>query len=414
VVSDRETVRHHFTAAEDRLGVPDDLRSLLALSYREVQVQVPVRMSNGNVAVFSGFRVQHNSARGPFKGGLRYDPSVDLAEVRALAAIMTVKAAVAGVPYGGAKGGINCSPSELQPRQLEEVTRTFMNKVDIAVGPTRDIMAPDAGTDSRVMAWLMDQYSILHGYAPAVVTGKPLDLAGSHGRESATAQGLVFILERYASDIGLDLSGARIVIQGFGNVGGWAGVLLQDRGCRVVGVATAEGAVHAAQGLDCRALRDHLAAGQPIDTFDGAESISHDEHLALECEVFIPAALGGTIREENAGLLNCRLVVEGANVPTTPAADVILRDRGVTVLPDVMSNAGGVVASYFEWVQNLQHFSWSAAEVAERLQSAMGQVFESVTLRAREAGTTTLREAAYELGISRVLRASEYRGFASG
>jgi glutamate dehydrogenase (NAD(P)+) len=336
---------------------------------------------------------------------------VDLDEVRALAELMTWKTAVVNIPYGGAKGGVNVDPSKLERHEVQSVARSFMDKIEKVLGPQRDIPAPDVGTNAQVMAWLMDEYGKLHGHTPACVTGKPIPLEGSFGREAATGRGVVHAFREAAPEIDLDPSSASFVVQGFGNVGAWAARLMQELGARMVGVADASGAIASSDGIDAEKLSEHVRDGGTIDDFDsGADRIDPDELVALECDVFIPAALGGMIHEENAGSMRCRMIVEGANSPTTPRADEILNEKGVFIVPDVLANAGGVVVSYFEWVQNLQHFRWDEDEVNERLGRIMRRAFGEVAERARENGTP-MRPAAYELGIQRVVEAASTRGY---
>jgi glutamate dehydrogenase (NAD(P)+) len=409
-VSNYEIVTHYFNAAADRLGVEEDLRAVLSSAYREVQVQIPVRLSDGRIHVFSGYRVQHNGARGPYKGGVRYHPEVDLDEVRALASLMTWKTAIAGIPFGGAKGGVNCPANELDRAEVERITRSFMDKIEKVLGPTRDIPAPDVNTNAQVMAWMMDEYGKLHGHSPAVVTGKPIALEGSYGREAATGRGLVFCYREAAPQLGLTPSETRFVIQGYGNVGSHAARIMQQLGCRMVGASDAHGAIRHDAGIDANALADHLADGGTLPDFPAAEAIPPEDLLSIECEVFIPAALGGMIHADNAGDLNCRVVIEGANSPTTPKADDILTDRGVFIVPDVMANAGGVVVSYFEWVQNLQHFRWDEREVNDRLGTIMRRSYRECLARARE-DDVPMRVACFELGIERVLEAARLRGY---
>jgi glutamate dehydrogenase (NAD(P)+) len=411
-VSNYEIVGHWFGVAAERLGLRDDIAAVLRSSYREVQVQVPVKLQDGRIHVFSGYRVQHNGARGPYKGGVRYHPEVDLDEVRALAELMTWKTAIAGIPYGGAKGGVNVDPKKLEVDELQVVTRSFMDKIEKVLGPTRDIPAPDVGTDAQVMAWLMDEYGKLHGHTPACVTGKPISLEGSFGREAATGRGVVCMYREAAPQLDLSPSDSRFVVQGFGNVGSWAARIMQELGAKLVGASDASGAIRSDAGIDAGALVEHVRDGGKLPEFDGPDVIAPDELLEIECEVFIPAALGGMIHKHNADRLRCRMVVEGANSPTTPAADEILEDKGVLVVPDVMANAGGVVVSYFEWVQNLQHFRWDEREVNERLGRIMRKAFREVSGRASDCGVP-LRAAAYELGIERVVEASRTRGYIS-
>ena len=411
-LSSFELVNHHYDAACERLEVPDDVRAVLRSSYREVQVQIPIRLQDGRIHVFSGFRVQHNGARGPYKGGIRYHHDVDLDEVRALAMLMSWKTAIVGVPFGGAKGGINVRREDCTDAELEQITRSFIDKIEKVIGVTRDIPAPDVGTNAQVMAWMMDEYGKLHGHTPGIVTGKPLALEGSHGREAATGRGVVHMFTEAAPDLGIDVEGARVVIQGYGNVGGWAARIIGEMGAKVVGVSDAHGAIHCTPGVEPLRLHEHVALGGKVTEFEqeGVEPIDPAELLALECDVLIPAALGGMIHRDNADTLNCKLLIEGANAPTTPAADEILAEKGITVVPDVLANAGGVVVSYFEWVQNLQHFRWDEAEVNEKLAGIMRRGYAEVAARAEGR---PLRHAAYEIGIERVLEAARVRGYIS-
>ncbi|HEX8103210.1 MAG TPA: Glu/Leu/Phe/Val dehydrogenase dimerization domain-containing protein [Solirubrobacteraceae bacterium] len=413
-VSNYEIVSHYFERAADNLGIPDDVRAVLRSAYREVQVQIPVKLSDGKLHVFSGFRVQHNGARGPYKGGVRYHPEVNLDEVRALASLMTWKTAIAGIPFGGAKGGINVPASDCTTDELQQITRSFIDKIDKVLGPTRDIPAPDVNTNAQTMAWMMDQYGKLHGHTPAIVTGKPLSLEGSYGREAATGRGVVHMFKEAAPQLGIDPKGARVVVLGFGNVGSWAARIIEDLGAKVIGASDQHGAIHSEKGLDSHALAEHVKEGGKLPEFEGegVEAISPEELMALECEVLIPAALGGMIHEKNADDLNCRMVIEGANSPTTPKADDILNDKDVHVVPDVMANAGGVVVSYFEWVQNLQHFRWDEREVNDKLGSIMRRAYKEVSARHKEEDAP-LRVAAFEVGIERVLEAAKTRGYIS-
>jgi glutamate dehydrogenase (NAD(P)+) len=409
-VSNLDIVRHYFDIAAERLGLPDDIRTVFWTPYREVTVQIPVRLSDGKVHVFSGYRIQHNGARGPYKGGIRFHPEVDIDEVRALASLMTWKTAVAGVPFGGAKGGVNCPADKLDQSELQKIARSFMDKIEKILGPTRDIPAPDVNTNAQVMAWLMDEYGKLHGHTPAIVTGKPIALEGSFGREAATGRGCVYMFREAAPQLGLSPADTTFVVQGYGNVGSWAARIMQQLGAKMVAVSDANGAIRSDAGIDANALYDHITGGGLITGFDGVETIAADELVAVPCDVFIPAALGGMIHENNADLMQTKMIVEGANSPTTPAADQILRDKGVYIIPDVMANAGGVVVSYFEWVQNLQHFRWDEREVNDKLGTIMRRAFREVAARAH-ADDTTLRIAAYQLGIERVLEAAETRGY---
>ena len=411
-VSNYDIVNHWFDLAADRMELRDDIREVVRTSYREVQVQVPVTLGDGKIHVFKGFRVQHNGARGPYKGGIRYHPEVDLDEVRALATLMTWKTAVVGIPFGGAKGGVDVDPHALDEPELQQVTRSFIDKIEKVLGPQRDIPAPDVGTNAQTMAWMMDEYGKLHGHTPAIVTGKPISLEGSYGREAATGRGIVHMFREAAPSLGLQPADCRVVLQGFGNVGSWAARIIAQLGATVIAVSDADGAIHAEEGLDPEALALHVRGGGKVAEFEGegAAAITPEELLALECEAFIPAALGGMIHAGNADLLNTRIVVEGANSPTTPQADEILAGKGVHVVPDVMANAGGVVVSYFEWVQNLQHFRWEEREVNEKLGSIMRRTYREVSARASEE-EVPMRVAAYQTGIERVVDAARTRGY---
>lgn len=406
-----DTVSHYFNVAADRLGIPEDLRTVVRTAYREVQVQIPVRLRDTGIHVFSGYRVQHNGARGPFKGGIRYHERVNLDEVRALAALMTWKTAIVDVPFGGAKGGVNCPARDLDEDELQSITRSFVDKIAGVLGPTRDIPAPDVNTNAQVMAWMMDEYGKLHGDTPAVVTGKPISLGGSRGRESATGRGVVHAYVEAAREMGLRPDQTRVAIQGFGNVGSWAARIIAELGCKVIAVSNTSGAIHSEAGIDPDALASHLASGAKLIEYPAAEPIPPDELMALDCEVLIPAALGGAIHAANAPSIRARMIIEGANNPTTPAADEILRENGVLVIPDVLANAGGVVVSYFEWVQNLQHVSWDEHQVNDRLATTMQRACREVQERAARADGLPLRVAAYELAIERVLEATRARGY---
>ncbi|MDO8213888.1 Glu/Leu/Phe/Val dehydrogenase [Conexibacter sp. CPCC 206217] len=411
-LSSFELVRHYFHLAADELALQDDLRDVLLRPYREVQVAIPMRLRDGRIRTFSGYRVQHNGARGPFKGGVRFHPEVDLDEFRALAGLMTWKTAIAGIPFGGAKGGIDCDPRLLDAAELEKLTRAYMQRIDKVLGPTRDIPAPDVNTNAQVMAWMMDEYGKGHGYTPAIVTGKPIALEGSYGREAATARGLVYLFREAAPTVNLVPSEATVAIQGFGNVGSWVGRLMQQLGARVIAVSDATGSIRAERGLDTGALAAYVRGGGRLAEYeaDGVEAIGGEEFLATPCDVFVPAALGGMIHASNVHLLDCRLLLEGANGPTTPQADLALQERGVFIVPDVMANAGGVVVSYFEWVQNLQHFRWDEREVNERLGTIMRRAYREVSERAARKPGTSLRVAAFSLGIERVVEAARLRG----
>ena len=409
-MSNLDIVRYYFDRAVDRLELPDDVRVVFWEPYREVTVQIPVKQADGKIHVYSGYRIQHNGARGPYKGGVRFHPEVDIDEVRALASLMTWKTAVANVPFGGAKGGVNCPADEMERSELQTVARSFMSKIEKVLGPTRDIPAPDVNTDAQTMAWMMDEYGKLHGHTPAICTGKPIALEGSLGREQATGRGCVFMFREAAPQIGLSPGETTFVIQGYGNVGSWAARIMQQLGCKMVGASDATGAIQSDAGIDADDLAKHIKDGGKLTEFDGTEVISPDDLLAIECDVLIPAALGGMIHEGNADRINTKMIIEGANSPTTPAADEILHEKGVHVIPDVMANAGGVVGSYFEWVQNLQHFRWDEREFNDKLGGMMRKAYRDVSARSKEE-RVSLRDGAYLVGIERVVEASRTRGY---
>ncbi|MGI8631184.1 MAG: Glu/Leu/Phe/Val family dehydrogenase [Solirubrobacterales bacterium] len=409
-VSNLEIVRHHFDGACDLLDVDEDIRTVLWTPYREVTVQIPVKLSDGKTHVYSGYRIQHNGARGPYKGGVRFHPEVNINEVRALASLMSWKTAIVSIPFGGAKGGVNCPARDLSQDELQAIARQFMSKVEKVLGPTRDIPAPDVNTNAQVMAWMMDEYGKLHGHTPAIVTGKPISLEGSYGREAATGRGVVYMFREAAPKMGITPSDATAVIQGFGNVGSWAARILVQLGCSVIGISDANGAIRNDNGIDVNRLQELLDEGGTLPEFDDAEQISAEELLDIECDVFVPAALGGMIHEGNADRMNVKMIVEGANSPTTPAADDILQGNGTTIVPDVMANAGGVVCSYFEWVQNLQHFRWDEREVNDKLGNVLRRAFREVSGRAEEEDVP-LRQAAFVIAIERVLEAARTRGY---
>ncbi len=400
---------YYFRKASRIMDVGERIETLLATPLREVKVQVSIELDSGEIRTFIGHRIQHDNSRGPMKGGLRYHPAVDSDEVVSLASLMTWKTAVVNLPYGGAKGAITCDPSQMSVKELERLTRKYVDQVHDFIGPTRDILAPDVNTNPQVMAWIMDQYSRFHGHSPAVVTGKPLDLYGSRGREAATGRGLLYICREILRDAGLPVKGTRFAIQGFGNVGSHAARLLSEDGGRIVAVSDVHGGIRNPQGLDVPALFEHVKRHGTVKGFAGAEACSHDEVLTADCEVLIPAALGGVLTKENAGHVRARIVVEGANGPTTPEADELLEKRGVVVVPDILANAGGVTVSYFEWVQNLQHIAWDEDRVNAELERIMKEAYDRVSQIARSR-KLSLRTAAFVLAIGRVGKATVLRG----
>ncbi len=405
-----EEVNFFFDKAADRLDLSLGCRQMLRRPWRELAVQVPVRMDDGRIEVFSGYRVQHNGARGPYKGGVRFHPEADQEEVRALASLMTWKTALMGLPFGGAKGGVQCDPKQLSEGELNRLTRRYTINIEHLLAPNRDIPAPDLGTNSQIMAWMMDAYGQLHGHSPAIVTGKPVELGGSLGRESATGQGVAYILQVAASDLGLNLQDVGVVIQGCGNVGSWAARLLHQNGCRVIAVSDVAGGIYNPRGLDIPRLAEHKMAGSSVVEFSGGEGISNTEVLELQCDVLIPAAIDNVITARNASKVQAKVVLEAANHPITVEADNILNDRGIVVLPDILVNAGGVTVSYFEWTQNLQEFRWEEDRVNEELRKVIVRAYRAVHEKARADGIT-YREAAFEIGVGRVAQAVNLRGF---
>lgn len=377
---------------------------------RTLIVDVPIHLDDGTVAHFEGYRVQHNTSRGPGKGGVRFHQNVTLSEVMALSAWMSIKNAAVNVPYGGAKGGIRVDPRQLSIGELERVTRRYTSEIGIIIGPTKDIPAPDVNTNEQVMAWMMDTYSMNEGStATGVVTGKPVDLGGSLGRREATGRGVFTVGTEAAKHIGLDISKARVAVQGFGNVGGVAGKLFAEAGAKVVAVQDHGGSIYRESGLDVPALLAHVARVGSVAGFPGGEVIDNDAFWGVPCEILIPAALEQQITEANAGRIQARMIIEGANGPTTPQADDILHDRGILVLPDVIANAGGVTVSYFEWVQDFSSFFWSEDEINERLVRIMKGAFAAVWQVAEE-NKVSLRTATFIVACKRILHARDLRG----
>jgi glutamate dehydrogenase (NAD(P)+) len=394
-----------------RLNLDEGIHERLRYPRRALVVSIPTRMDNGATQVFIGYRVHHNTVLGPTKGGLRYDLEVNLGEVTALAMLMSWKCALMALPYGGAKGGVRCDPRSLSLTERENLTRRYTAEIMLLIGPDLDIPAPDLGTDEQTMAWMMDTYSMTQGKSvPGVVTGKPLIVGGSVGRREATGRGIVYVLYQAARHLGQDLKGRRVVVQGFGNVGSVAARLLWREGCVIAGVSDAGGGIWNSNGLDIRQLAAHVDESGSVVGFPGADSLSNAEILEAPCDVLVPAAVGSQIRTDNAGRIKATIVVEGANGPTTPEADVILRERGITVIPDILANAGGVVVSYFEWVQGLQYFFWRESEITTRLQEIMTRAFNRVWSIADKEGTD-LRTAALMEGIRRVAEGFRVRGF---
>ena len=405
-----EAATYFFHGAADRLKLEDHMRAMLASSYRELAVQIPVRMDDGSMRIYRGYRIQHNGARGPYKGGIRFHESADLDEVRALAALMTWKNALIDVPFGGAKGGVQCEPQLLSRSELERLTRRFMSMISYIVGVNRDIPAPDMGTNAQTMAWMMDAYGQKYGYTPGIVTGKPVELGGSPGRDAATGRGVIICTREAAKRCGIDFRGARVAIQGFGNVGRWAAEIAAEEGATVVAVSDVGGGTYNGKGLDLEAVAKHTSDSLSVIDFPDGDAVSNEELLEVDCDILIPAAIHGVVHTGNADKIKARLLVEAANGPTTPAADEILNDRKIVVLPDILANAGGVTVSYFEWVQNIQQFQWELDQVNFELKKRMRKATAQVFSRADDANLP-LRAAAFDIAVERVAHAAHIRGY---
>jgi len=408
-MSAAEDVHRYFQQAAAVMGMSENMQVLLETPLREVRVQVAVEMDDGQVHTYIGYRVQHDKARGPMKGGLRYHPEVDAGEVRALATLMTWKTAVVGLPYGGAKGGIAVDPKQLSAGELERVTRKFVDEIHDVIGPDKDIPAPDMGTNAQVMAWIMNQYEKYNGFSPACVTGKPVELHGAEGREEATGRGVAIVTKALMDRVNKPMAGATVALQGFGNVGSFAARFLHEHGARIVAISDAIGGAYNPHGLDVPALVQHSMAAGSVKGFSGGESISNHDVLACDVDILIPAALGGVLTKDNAKDVRAKYIIEAANGPTTPEADEIFLKREIVVVPDILANAGGVTVSYFEWVQNRQYFKWQLDQVRKQLEQVMSESFDRVWSVATEK-KVPLRTAAFILGIGRVGRATVVGG----
>jgi glutamate dehydrogenase (NAD(P)+) len=406
-----EAANRYISKAARIMNLGPRVERLLLSLEAEHHVTIPIERDNGELAVFTGYRFQHNSARGPTKGGLRFHPMLDADDVRAMAALMTWKTAVVNVPFGGAKGGVACDPALLSQGELERVTRKFVERISQEIGPQRDIPAPDVNTNAQVMAWIMDQYSRLHGFAPAAVTGKPVELHGSEGREAATGYGVICVTESFLQDVGSSLKGATMAIQGFGNVGQFSALFAHERGAKIVAVSDVSGGVANQEGLNIPALVKFARSRHLLSEYqaDGVSPINNDTLLTQEVDVLIPAALGGVLTPEVAHEVRAKVIVEAANGPTFPEADEILEKRGITIIPDILANAGGVTVSYFEWTQNLQCLRWTEKEVNDRLRQIMSAAYATIRglVRSRKLDWRT---AAYIVALGRVAKAAMLRG----
>lgn len=404
-----EATIQNFSEAAKLVGLGALMTRRLATPKREVKVECTIQMDDGTTGTFVGFRVQHDDARGPMKGGIRYHHEVDPDEVNALASLMTWKTAVVNLPYGGAKGGVNCDPRKLSQNEQQRLTRAFVQGIHDVIGPDKDVPAPDMGTNARTMAWIADEYAKFKGWQPGVVTGKPVELGGSFGRDAATGRGLVFALENYFADVSRSIAGTRFVIQGYGNVGSWVARLVAEKGGVVTAISDVTGAIRHPQGIDITKLDEHVKSTGAVKGFAQAEEFPADQLLYQPCDVLVPAALGNVVRKDNAGEIRASVVLEGANHPLDPDADAILGKKDVVVLPDIYANAGGVTVSYFEWVQNVQAFRWSEERVNQELHTGMKNAWRELAGSARRHGCN-FRQAAFALAIARVAYATDLRG----
>ena len=397
-----------YKSAVEKLGLKSNIARALEIPDRELKVEIPFRRDNGEIDSVVGYRVQHNNTRGPFKGGIRYHHHVDIDEVRSLATLMTWKTALVDIPYGGGKGGIGINPSDYSKVELERISRKFFRAIDPIIGVNIDIPAPDVNTNAQVMSWFMDEYSQTHGYTPGIVTGKPIELGGSEGREAATGRGTAMITREAAEKWNIDLKGAKVVVQGFGNVGSYAAKFLHEYGCKIIGVSDISGGLYAPDGFDVEELFDYNYKHRTIDGYQYGKKITNEELLALECDFLIPAALGSAINEDNVDSLNCKIIIEAANGPVTGEAADKLWKKKIAIIPDILTNAGGVTVSYFEWVQNLQQFKWPEDEINQKLEQKMVAAFNEV-YSVKQNKNVPMRIASFMVAIDRVSTAYNLR-----
>ena len=400
---------NQFERAATELGLDKNLADSIMMPDRELSVEVPINKDDGSLAVFKGYRIQHNNARGPFKGGIRYHQEVDIDEVKSLAALMTFKTALVNIPYGGGKGGITVDPRKLSKRELEQLSRRFFRRISPIIGVNTDIPAPDVNTNAQIMTWFMDEYSQNNGYSPAIVTGKPIDLGGSLGREAATGRGVFFTTREVAKEFQLNLDKCTAVIQGFGNVGSYTAKFLDEVGCKIIGISDISGGYFNKSGIDINHSIEYIKKNGTLDGFKEGKKISNEEILELKCDFLIPAALASVINESNAEKLKCKFVIEAANGPTTPLGHDILKEMSIPVIPDILTNAGGVVVSYFEWVQNLQQFKWTEEEVNSKLENKIISTYNEVSSLRKEKNVS-FKRSAFMVAIDRVAKATLMRG----
>ena len=397
-----------YKSAVEKLGLKSNIARALEIPDRELKVEIPFRRDNGEIDSVVGYRVQHNNTRGPFKGGIRYHHHVDIDEVRSLATLMTWKTALVDIPYGGGKGGIGINPRDYSKVELERISRKFFRAIDPIIGVNIDIPAPDVNTNAQLMSWFMDEYSQTHGYTPGIVTGKPLELGGSEGREAATGRGTAIITREAAEKWNIGLKGAKVVVQGFGNVGSYAAKFLHEYGCKIIGVSDISGGLYAPDGFDVEELFDYNYENRTIEGYQHGKKITNEELLALECDFLIPAALGSAINEDNVDSLNCKIIIEAANGPVTGEAADKLWKKKIAIIPDILTNAGGVTVSYFEWVQNLQQFKWPEDEINQKLEQKMVAAFNEV-YSVKQNKNVPMRIASFMVAIDRVSTAYNLR-----
>ena len=408
-----QEVNEFFDSAASYLNLSAGIRELLKRPWRELKVSLPVKMDSGDIRVFSGYRIQHNASRGPYKGGIRYHPDADMDEVGALASLMTWKTALVDIPFGGAKGGIQCDPSELTISELNRLTRRYTNSVGHLIGVNRDIPAPDLGTNSQTMAWIMDAYGQINGHTPGIVTGKPVSLGGSIGRDSATGRGVVYIMDQTAQNLEINIKNATVVIQGAGQVGMWTAQLAFENGYRVIAISDVNGGIYSSNGLNISDLKEYMATNNSVIGFPGGKTVTNKDILELSCDFLVPAAIDRVINESNVDRIKAKVIIEAANHPITPEADSLLLAKGVTIIPDILANAGGVIVSYFEWTQNLYQHQWSEERVAQELEQIIMRAYKAVFKLSKDENLS-YRLAAYIIGINKVVEASELRGFLNG
>ncbi|MBI78647.1 MAG: glutamate dehydrogenase [Rhodospirillaceae bacterium] len=405
-----DEVNEFFDSAATFLKLDSGTRDLLKNPWRELKVSIPITMDSGELKVFSGYRVQHNAARGPYKGGVRYHPEADINEVESLASLMTWKTALVEIPFGGAKGGVQCNPLELSNTELNRITRRYTHNISHILGVNRDIPAPDLGTNAQTMAWMMDAYGQTYGYTPGIVTGKPVQLGGSVGRESATGLGVFLLLDQIATDLNIDVSKTTLAIQGSGNVGLWTAFFAFKRGFKIIAISDVNGGIYSSSGINIDELKNYLNENKSIQNFPDSDPITNADLLELECDFLIPAAIDRVINEKNVANIKTNYIIEAANHPITPEADKILLDKNVTIVPDILANAGGVIVSYFEWTQNLYQHKWTEERISNELQTIIINAFTQVKeLSYKE--NIPYRKAAFILGIAKVVEASKLRGF---